>query len=329
MIHLIEPRLNKFKTMGELKNCVLSKKNEDVKVRIGDMAIQDEKFLVAGTEYKMRANGMRDILKKINMPASFAQNIPHDLFVDVFNRLAQKTYGDFEGVLRVQDGEVRALVPDSFVPLDSTELINRVSRWETPSLVASALTYDGDNIKTSFTTTATVTAKDKGDITNLGITAATSDCGLTPLETSSFMFRLVCTNGLVLPTKMSGGISLNPKKVNSETAWDLFSSSYDRIMSNLVNVKSDFLINLGNKKLDTPAFIKIKDEVSKAIGGRKANQVMGSMEHDIVENKAEFSVFDAIQLLTSTARDSVSILDARGLEMAAGELSLLYGASNS
>jgi hypothetical protein len=243
---------------------------------------------------------------------------------DSVNRLC-KTYGDFEVLVRAQDDEVRGVLDPNYVPLDTKDLVNRVSTSVEQGLVPSRINYDGDSLTLSMVTGKEVHAKDVGDISKIGVGFEASDVGLFPLSAGAYLYRLVCTNGAILPARMGGEVVFSQKKVNPDTVWSLFDEGYQRILTTMSQVDSEFLIRLDSQKVDVPGFVKAKEQLAKFAGGRKAADILKNMEADVLENGTDYTFYDIYNAVTSTARDEASLYTAQNLEKAAGELLFTFG----
>lgn len=325
MIKLVLPETKRPGTVDELSSLVASHKNEDMNILIGDISLKDDRMLINGKPYAVRHTGMKGLLNHIKMPGSYAASIPGDLFYDSVNRLC-KTYGDFEVMVRTQDDEIRAVLSPSYIPLDSLDLVKRLEKAKEAGLTPARMQYDGDNVTVQLTSNTEVKASKVGDISKVGVSLETSDTNLYGLSANAYLYRLICTNGTILPTSLGGGVSFLQKNINQETVWNMFDESYTRIMDKMAQIDSEFLIRLENKKVDASNFIKVKNKLSDVAGGRKVAEVLRKMEEDIIERGSQVSVYDIYNTVTETARDSVNMFTAQLLEKSAGELLLEFGA---
>ena len=327
MIRLMIPEVKRPKTVEELEVAVNSHKNQDVPAFLGQLSLKDDKLFVEDKSYAVRASGMKGLLGYIKMPSSYASSVPTDLLYDSVNRLTSKTYADKEVLLRIQDDEVRAILSPSYVPLDSSELFKYVSKTKELGLKPARITYDGDNLVASMVTGTEVHAVDTGDISKIGLELETSDINEFGLSSNAFLFRLICTNGTILPARMSGGLSFSQKGSNPETVWSLFSNGFSKILDKMSQVDSDFLIRLQNKKVDASNFVKVKNKLSEFVGGRKISNVLYDMEQEVLEKGVDLTVYDLYNRVTNVATTETNIVTARNLEIAAGELLFDFGVS--
>ncbi|VVB51783.1 Uncharacterised protein [uncultured archaeon] len=328
MIRLVVPPTKRPATVSELSDLVKSHKNEDVVSRLGDLKLEQDKLLVksmsSSAGLAVRESGMRDLLSHLGMPYHYANAIPNDLLYDSVNRLLH-TYGDFEVMVRSQDGEVRGILSPSYVKLDSSDLTSRLRKAAEVGLIPARILYDGDSLTASFVSDQKVTAVDKGDITQIGVALSTSDIDRFQLSAEAYLYRLVCTNGAVLPVSMGGGVSFSQKKVNPDTVWDIFDKGYQRILERMSQTDSEFLIRLQNKKVDANGWIRTKDKLSKFASGRRMAEVLKNMELEAKERGTDFNFYDIYNAITQTARDEASLYTAQNLEKAAGDLLYSFG----
>jgi hypothetical protein len=328
MIRLVIPETKRTTTVEELSALVKSHKNEDVITRLGDIKLENNRLIVGDSAYAVRENGMKGLLSHLHMPFGYASSIPSDLLYDSVNRLC-KTYGDAEVLVRAQDGEVRGVLSPTYVPLDTNVLVDRLGDAQALGLMPARLSYDGDSLTVSMVTTAEVRAKEVGDISKVGVSLETSDIGCYPLSSGAYLHRMVCTNGAVLPVQFGGGVSFSQKKVNPDTVWALFDEGYARILDKMSKVDSEFLIRLGNKKVDAAGFVKARNTLSQAAGGRRIATILNGMEQELLEKGTDYTFYDIYNMVTSSARDEASLYVAQELEKAAGELLFSFGTEAS
>jgi hypothetical protein len=324
MVRLVLPEVKRPDTVDELTTLVKAQKNEDAITRIGDLKLENDHLVVGSTAYALRENGFKGLLSELGMPFGYAASIPNDLLYDSVNRLC-KTYGDTEVMLRTQNGELRGVLSPNYVPLDTDVLASRLSETSKLGLVPARIYYDGDSLSVSLTTEKAVHAKDVGDITKVGVSLETSDVNMYPLSAGAYLYRLICTNGAVVPAQMGGGVSFSQKKVNPDTVWNLFDEGYQRILTTMSKIDSEFLIHLENTKVSAADFVKAKDKLSKFASGREVARILKGMETELLESGTDYNFYDIYNTVTSAARDHSSMYVAKSLERAAGELLFAYG----
>jgi hypothetical protein len=225
----------------------------------------------------------------------------------------------------VQDGEVRGVLEPTYVPLDSEILANFLPECVKAGLSPTRINYDGDSLVAQFITAIELKANKAGDISQIGITCETSDIGAFSLSAHAYARRLVCLNGTTLPANLGGEVSFKHKSVNESTVWELFREGYQRILSNLSKIDSEFIIRLENRKVDAAGFVKAKNKLSEFAGGRKINVLLEGMEQELLEKGSDFNFYNIYNKITESARDSASLYEARNLEKAAGELLFEFG----
>ena len=327
MIRLITPPTKRPATVDELNALVNSHSNVDTIVRLGDMKLENDKLDIGGASMAVREGGMRDLLSKLHMPFGYAASIPNDLLYDSVNRLL-KTYADWEVLLRTQDNEVRGVLEPTYVPLDSSALAERLKSTASVGLLPARISYDGDSLTASFVSDQKITAVDKGDITQIGVTLETSDTNRFNLSAGAFLYRLVCTNGAIAPAAMGGGVNFSQRKVSPDTVWSLFDDGYQRILKTMSEMDSEFLIRLQGKKVDAAGWVKAKDKLSQFASGHRVAQILKGMETEAKERGSDFSFYDIYNSVTASARDEASLYTAQSLEKAAGELLFAFGSKN-
>lgn len=327
MINLVITETKRPSSLDQLQTLVQSHTNEDFNITLGDLSIDGDHVMLNDKRHMLRHNGLKGLLSKIGMPISYAQKIPTDLFRDSVNRLI-KTYGDTELLVRVQDSEVRAILSPNYVALDCKDLVKHARKAVDVGLGVERISYDGDSAVIQMISKTEVKAKEVGDISKIGVSLSTSDTGLTHLEAAPFVYRMICTNGSIIPTSLGGGVHFIQKDVNPATAWEIFGESYAKILDRMSKIDNNFLINLENVKVTAANFVQVKNKLSEHAGSRKVSEILGKVEEEITNHGTEFSIFNIWNIVTESARDSHDMHIQHSLEIASGELLMEYGAKN-
>jgi Domain of unknown function (DUF932) len=101
-------------------------------------------------------------------------------------------------LIRTLDGEVRAILSDSYRPLDNMDLADAVL----PKLIdLKAMVFSGEVTESRFYLKA-VTDRiqgevKKGDLVQAGVVVSNSEVGQGSLRVEALDYRLVCTNGMI------------------------------------------------------------------------------------------------------------------------------------
>ncbi len=142
------------------------------------------------------------IAERVNIPAKYynrmkaqspellARNVNHWFKKEPENRM-----------IRTLDGNVRAFLSDRYARIENEEIANVVLpillEHEGVKIMSSAITETRMYIKAVFTKIEGEVRK--GDVVQAGIAISNSEVGLGAVRVEPFAYRLVCTNGMVMP----------------------------------------------------------------------------------------------------------------------------------
>jgi hypothetical protein len=141
-----------------------------------------------------------DKLKDEN-PALLATNVNHS-FQTIAKQAAKN--GEKESrMLRTVNGQARAFVSSKYRRLDSFDLVEAI--WPTvqeSGLLPVSQELTERRLYLKFVSPDLKTEITKGDVVRYGLLISNSDVGGGSLRVESFIDRLVCSNGLIMPTSM-------------------------------------------------------------------------------------------------------------------------------
>ena len=155
--------------------------------------------------------------------------------LNVNELLKSELHNNKSFLIRVYDGYVRAILSKSYVKYDSWEVLDDVE-----SQISYLSDYDKSNlaITSSFIseevlqlriidTTPLLTSVDEDLF--LGVQLTTSDVGIKVLEIKVFLYKLACSNGLIMPIQNLGAYRQKHLRVDKE-----------RFKESMLNIVSKF-----------------------------------------------------------------------------------------
>lgn len=157
----------------------------------------------------LQSQALNTLANRIGVQAGYLRRCEDDL-VDLraqnVNRWLQKLPQDKEFLVRMDGRECRALLSTSYIPVSNLELLERFQEYA-PDMNGSSkvnLELDATAMASQIHWTDpnhTVELLTPGDISHLGLHIGNSEVGFHSVEIAAFMFRLVCTNGMVVAEK--------------------------------------------------------------------------------------------------------------------------------
>jgi len=173
--------------------------NPDGKMRVGS-------FL---PEVRLQEQALTTLANRIGVQAGYLRRCTDDLIdlrAENVNRWLRKLPQDKQCLIRMDGCECRAILSTSYVPVSNLELLERFQEYAPdmngntkvnleldPTAMACQIHWtDPDH---------TVELLTPGDVSHLGVHIGNSEVGFRSVEIAAFMFRLVCTNGMVVAEK--------------------------------------------------------------------------------------------------------------------------------
>ena len=177
--------------------------------------ITDSGTLLTGTnELQMTQPAFVSLCRRLHIPDPFAKYIPWDLLKHNIESLATSSDQQVQLFTRPSDGVVVNVASDNFVPVNHQVFINNI-REHSPNVkrgVISDINMQIDVTNPSFNEDIDFGEMEieKGDIIESGLNFNNSTAGHNYTNAKIFLWRLVCTNGMTMPTRV-GFVKLRSK----------------------------------------------------------------------------------------------------------------------
>lgn len=152
-----------------------------------------------GAAYPMTGAALEAVCRLVQLPLGFARTIPFDLLIQNFERLKDEL--DRRVILAISDDVVVNVIQAGrlgYWPARSRDVLERIpSLGLRLALRGLRLSVRGMIFSTAIPSFG-VLEPQVGDITEVGLQLVNSESGFHGLKASFFLYRLVCSNGMVL-----------------------------------------------------------------------------------------------------------------------------------
>jgi hypothetical protein len=315
-----------------------------------EMHVVNNKIVIDGlNELSFTKRGFQSFCEKLDLPSSYMTKLtdtkeksPNDIFRDkqvlstCLERGLEGLREDKQILIRTYTNEsiskVRAVFSDKYNVVDNLPLVRELSRFDHSELETQNFSLSSDFLDLRFTmpqlkqSIGTLPTHEQRfgmteDIVFPAIHFRNSETGLSKIQVSFVIYRLVCTNGL---TRAKDQYKIIDKKHMGE--FDIMALN-GRIADVTQNAKKmfeqyvDHMINAKSIKIDNP------EEVFESIGKRAGitNRMMNTVNLNwVTEQHSERTKHGIINAITAGARDwgkeSNNFSERMRLEEVAGDL---------
>ncbi len=310
---------------------------EHAETVLENIALEAEGYLThKGERHPLTAWALESLCGVIGIPAGFAQRIPWDLLQYNFEQLKADLDRDVLLVL----GRERALInvieqrKFGYFPAKSVDVLQGLRGLER-KLEVKSLRIADRGLEVSFVDPDLGTLEPKkGDITAIGLRLTNSETGYAGLEASSFLWRVVCTNGAVLRKKWGGTTwAYDPRMSYERSLADFFGQLKGQSLA--VNSLANMYNGMLQKQLTVSGLINLWRRVDRITEPAHADSILGLAEEerkallkgtkedgareDSRKQETDISYWRAYNAITERAR-AYDFLRWRQLERLGGEL---------
>ncbi len=178
---------------------------ESQPVKTGQIRVTDSgQIVVDGQERQMLKGAFIGLCRRLRIPDPFAKHIPWDLLQHTLCELSKSDNKDVQLFIR-DDGVVVNVAPGNFVPVPHEAFLDSF-RKGMPEITRGSITDAGlqiDVVNPLFGDAKFRDIKVKvGDIMKTGLSLHNSTAGYHFTKAMLFLWRLQCTNGILLPAKI-------------------------------------------------------------------------------------------------------------------------------
>lgn len=213
-------------------------------VDLGEIRISEVGTLLwRGHEARLTKPAFVKFCKRLRIPDPFAKFIPWDLLRHNINLLAG-VVPDAVQIFQRDDGSIVNTATGTFVPCDHITFLEAIKK-SSPTIKRATLTdinMEIDIISPIFgegKQFVNIEPK-KGDIIETGINFNNSTCGHNFTMALLFLLRLVCTNGMTLPTRLGFAKMRTKQGRDLKISVDNFISHVENMGINALALRQEF-----------------------------------------------------------------------------------------
>ena len=214
-------------------------------IPVDDVFFNDLTSVKLGSDsYRMRPIAQQSICNRLGIPIHYLRKCPVDIQQNNLNYWIKREKND-KLFFRFDGGDVRAIFTPRYVPTDNLEVLDRLIEQGYKPSTRVQCSLDDEFMLVSVPDEKE-TFKVNGDKMTPGISVSNSEVGLAALTVSSFVLRLICTNGMISKTSYSASY----RHVSSELLSNL-PRVLNALKSGVEQQKERFRISL-ESKVDNP-----------------------------------------------------------------------------
>lgn len=212
-------------------------------------------------EFGMDELAHRQVAAHLGIPSTFYQRLQEPTYTSILDYNVNHLFriDPKERLVRVLDGNVRAILSNRYQRRDNAELVNSIMPilGDIPDVTFPSVEITDKRLYIKFVAPRLQGEVKKGDIVQAGGVISNSEVGLGALQIASMFYRLVCDNGAIVEIavrKYHVG-----RQVDSEEATELFQDE--------------------TLKLDDAAYwAKVADVVRNAVSETNFNRLLVKMK---------------------------------------------------
>jgi hypothetical protein len=228
----------------------MSKNHTDRNIPVDDISFESlENINIGKTVHRLRPIAQQSIAYRLGIPINYLRKCTPSIQQLNLNYWIRHEKND-ELFFRFDGDEVRAVFTPRYISTDNLEVLDRLMGlgFKPDTKVQSSL--DNEFMLVSIPDDRE-TFKINGDRMTPGISVSNSEVGLAALSISSFVLRLVCTNGMISKT----AVSASYRHVSSKLPSSL-SGVLEQVKSGIEDQREQFRISLESKVENPEATIE-------------------------------------------------------------------------
>ncbi len=222
--------MNKITTLGEVYDQVgsMSKSCKDSMVNKNDVSFESLNALtISGERKPVAVTAQKLIANRLNIPYPYLKRCPVDIQAQNLNHWIKKERNDAL-FFRFDADTVRAVFTPKYKPVDNIPVIKRILSLGYSADAEVSCSLDKDFMSLSIMNDSNSFDID-GDEFRPGISVSNSEVGLSSVSIAAFIYRLVCTNGLIQKNKNGSSFRHVSSRILDEIPNIIKSTSMDLI----------------------------------------------------------------------------------------------------
>jgi hypothetical protein len=224
--------------------------------------------LNAGThDLAMTSHANAQMTGFLGIPRRFASRLETqfpDLLVHNFNTMLQKAEG--RRMVRTLDGNARAIMSDSYRRIDNELVFDGMY----PVLDRLGAKIESANVSDDYMNIqATIRIEGeirKGDVVRYGVSIRNSEIGKGALSVSPLLYRLVCTNGMVVADQQRRRAHIGGSYLNAEDGWIALSSATQMLKTRaMIAELAEYLEAMASPEMFEKTLNSLRDVADQAL----------------------------------------------------------------
>jgi hypothetical protein len=266
----------------------------------------------AGLEYGLTRLAAHRLGGKVGIPGSFIDKGPSDIIAWNFNQFLPNARGTVQ--LALEGSTVVGILPERARPVPLDILVECVTDVE-PRLDLARWDLVDQGLRMRFTSPALLVEPRVGDIVRAGVDVWDYENDGGSLGVSGALFRLVCSNGAVVPEVNFNG-EIRREGWREPHAVVMAAVGYFQEAVQQANLFGQGLTDLTNHRFELPTDGDERSRVLRpairvvGIPGRFSESVANAL---VTEEQTAYGFYNAV---TRLGRDAVAIEDRRRFERA-------------
>lgn len=269
-------------------------------------------------------------------PELLAENVNHG--IARINKAARATGKPDARLVRTLDGNVRGLLSGRYRILDSHDMLEAVF----PVIADKGMQVVSSEVTESRLFIKAISPKlqaevKKGDVVQYGLTISTSDVGAGSVRVEPLLYRLVCLNGLIMPTAIrkfyvgKNQAEEDIRELLSDRTRELSDAAFwaqvrDVVLGSLkpenFEKQVDVLRVAANeeiKNFDLPRVVELTMKATNVTGEAKKNSILAALASG--NEGAGLTKWGLINAFTRAAQDdALSYEESIEMERAGGQI---------
>ncbi len=191
--------LNHMTTFDETLSQVAARSanHHDATIAVTDVTFKDLETVKIGENYHpLKPIASRSIASRLGTPFSYLQKCSPDIQAANLNHWIRREERE-NFLFRFDGNSVRAVFTERYTPMDNLEVLQELEASGIKGNTRVQTHIDDGLMLINIPEPDQEFAIQKGDEMMPGISITNSEVGLSCLSLSSFLFRLICTNGMI------------------------------------------------------------------------------------------------------------------------------------
>lgn len=295
----------------ELVPTIESQKSETFKVTLRDVEYANRMLKVGDRELELSDEGLGAFGNHLGIPRSFLPKLPDELANETANYFLKKN-DTAEAFFETHSGSLFAVYPSNEKIFPKIDIARSLVRGvNDDNAMVKDLNLQGPGIKVSITTNQYTTEPREGDITEGGIRVVGFTRESGPVV-SSFLNRLVCSNGMIIPEEQ-GRIKIRGNTV--EEVMEEVEYAARHLLSESIPQHLESWSNTTKTTVDNA------EQMIHRLA--RENQLSASVQDAILEQVPSLegdSLYDLVNLMTSFQHEDIRASQAERLMYLGGNV---------